>query len=711
MPARFRRREAWFERGSQSMSDTTSFHLEFTTWVRQEPERVFDLIISVDHWPAIFPTCKSATVLDKGEDWMRIELTAYVGGGEHTARSQRRLFRSEGRIDFEQESPLPPLVAVSGSWRILPEPGFGCRVVLSRDCTVGTGGDRFASAREAEQWIRQVLDASSREELRALKAACERDRLPMREFLTLTRPHLDYPAIRYDGLLRRTAARYPDRPAIIHGGMALSFRALDALTDAAAWVLHDVLGVRPGEVVALTASPRPETILVFEAISRMGAKVTPINPLYGAREVEHVIRDTEAVAAVLSGPMYGLVASLRERLPQLRRMVGFAGAASGSESLLELVALQSATPYPEVEVDPDTVLSIPYSSGTSGLPKGVMLTHRNLVSNALQFVTAHHVTDEDVLLNGLPVLLSMHIGAGLASGATQVLLDRFDPRYLLDLAREHEATQLYTVTPMVAALAALEDLESRRPPTLKFISSGASSLDVRVARRVSQRLALPVLQGFGLTEASPLTHATPVFKGFGAPAGACGLPIPDTEQRIVDTDTGERELPPGTVGQLCIRGPQVMKGYWKGEEETRRALRDGWLYTGDLAFIDEEGYLHYVDRLKDVIKHEGHSIAPAELEATLKEHPAVRDCLVVGVDIGHDEQLPFAFVVPRPAHPAEGQEILAAVNARLASYKRIAALEFIQDIPRSGAGKLLRRVLRERARLLPDRPNLPPPGA
>ncbi|WP_164016402.1 AMP-binding protein [Pyxidicoccus trucidator] len=678
------------------MSDTASFRLEHSTWIRQEPAQVFELLVSVDRWPEIFPSCVAASVLEQGEGSMRIELTAHIGGGTHTARSRRVLSPSGYRIDFEQESPLPPLTAVSGAWEVVPEPGFGCRVVLTRDCTVSAGSDRFASAQEAEQWLRKVLDASSREELRALKAASEGGRRPISELLTLTRTRFSPPPIRYDGLLRATARRSPHRDAILHDGISVTFSALDALTDAVARVLHEELGVRPGEVVALTACLRPEALVTFLAISRIGAVVTPINPLYGPREIEHQLRDTEAVAAVLSGAMYPLVAGLRERLPRLRRQVGFGGAASGDSSLLELAARQSPESFPEVEVSPDAVLSIPYSSGTSGLPKGVMLSHRNLVSNALQFVSAHHVSEADVLLNGLPVLLSMHLGASMASGATQVLLDRWDPRRLLHLAREHEATQLYTVTPMVAALSALEDLESLRAPRLRFISSGASSLDVRVARQASRRLGLPVLQGFGLTEASPLTHATPVFPGYQGPPGACGLPVADTEQRIVDTLTGEHEVPPGTVGQLCIRGPQVMRGYWKGEEETRRALRDGWLYTGDLVFVDDEGFLHYVDRLKDVIKHEGHSIAPAELEAALKEHPAVKDCLVVGVDVGHDEQLPYAFVVPRPSAP-EPARVLAEVNPRLAGYKRIAHIEFINTIPRSGAGKLLRRVLRERA--------------
>nr|AXM42922.1 AMP-dependent synthetase and ligase/heterocyclase [Pyxidicoccus fallax] len=678
------------------MSETASFRLEHSTWIRQEPARVFELILAVDRWPEIFPSCVAASVLEQGERTMRIELTARIGGGTHTARSRRVLSPTGYRIDFEQESPLPPLTAVSGSWEVVPEPGFGCRVVLIRDCTVAGGSDRFATAHDAEQWLRKVLDGSSREELRALKVASERGRTSVRELMTLTRPPFTPPGHRYDELLRATARRSPHRDALRHGGISLTFRALDALTDAVAHVLRDELGVRPGEVVALTACLRPEALITFLAISRVGAVVTPINPLYGPREIEHQLRDTEAVAAVLTGDMYVLAAGLRERLPGLRRRVGFAGAASGDDALLELAARQPPRPFPEVEVDADAVLSIPYSSGTSGLPKGVMLSHRNLVSNALQFVAAHHVTEADVLLNGLPVLLSMHLGASMASGATQVLLDRWDARHLMHLAREHEATQLYTVTPMVAALTALEDLESLRAPRLRFISSGASSLDVRVARQASTRLGLPVLQGFGLTEASPLTHATPVFAGYQGPPGACGLPVPDTEQRIVDTATGEQEVLPGTVGQLCIRGPQVMRGYWKGEEETRRALRDGWLYTGDLVFVDDEGFLHYVDRLKDVIKHQGHSIAPAELEAVLKEHPAVKDCLVVALDVGHDEQLPYAFVVPRPGAP-EPERILAEVNPRLAGYKRIARIEFVNALPRSGAGKPLRRLLREKA--------------
>jgi len=326
-----------------------------------------------------------------------------------------------------------------------------------------------------------------------------------------------------------------------------------------------------------------------------------------------------------------------------------------------------------------------------------MLTHRNLTVNHLQFITALGTDTTDIALLFLPfyhIYGAMLTGSFLACGGTQVLMERFDLLESLALCEKYRITYYFAVPPIVLALAnAPVDLSKIQ--TVKYIFSGAAPLPLATARKLQEKTNITVVQGYGLTEASPLTHTHPHHPAF-IRMDSIGLPVHNTQQKIVDIETGERELPVGENGELIIRGPQVMKGYWKAPEETERVLRNGWLYTGDVGHIDADGYTSIVNRKKEMIKYKGFGVAPAELEALLLEHPAVMDTAVIGIPDDEAGELIKGFVVLRKGHNTPSEEILAFMNGKLAGYKRLHFIEFIDAIPKTASGKILRRELRDR---------------
>jgi long-chain acyl-CoA synthetase len=330
-----------------------------------------------------------------------------------------------------------------------------------------------------------------------------------------------------------------------------------------------------------------------------------------------------------------------------------------------------------------------------------MLTHRNLVSNHLQFLTASRISEADTILIFLPLyhIYGLLLTASLlAAGATQVIMERFDLVQSLDLCERYGVTWFPAVPPIVQALTTVSaDVLHQKMKSVKYLMSAAAPLSQEVAQSVQDRLGVPIIQGYGLTESSPDTHLTPVDPQLPR-AGSVGLPVHNTEQKVVDQETGECELPAGEDGEIIIRGPQVMRGYWKAPEETAHALRGGWLYTGDIGHVDADGYLYIVDRKKDMIKYKGFSVAPAELEAVLLGHRAVLDAAVIGVSDDEAGELPKGFVVLRPEQTITAEELIMFVNDKVAGYKKLHTIEFLDALPRVPSGKILRRVLKERER-------------
>jgi acyl-CoA synthetase (AMP-forming)/AMP-acid ligase II len=491
----------------------------------------------------------------------------------------------------------------------------------------------------------------------------------------------------------------PDKLALLDGasGRSFTYGELEAAVRRVAGSLA-ARGFRKGEVFAIACPNCAEFVLAFHAVGLLGGTVTTLNPAYTAEEMAHQLRDSGATrllahAAILPKAMAAAAAA------GLREVIS-TGSGDGAEPFGALEGAGQAPPA--VDLDPWTdLMALPYSSGTTGLPKGVMLTHANLGSNVLQGV-ACGLRQDDVILGILPLFhifgMNVMMNTGFAVGATLVLLPRFDLEDFLAAIQRHRATYVFLVPPILVALAKHPLVAKYDLSSLDRLLSGAAPLGEALAREVEERIGCAVLQGYGLTETSPVALVSRLDGG--SPKGSVGAPVAGTECRLVDVETGEAAAP-GAPGELWLRGPQIMRGYLNRPEDTAAAIdAEGWLRTGDIARVDEEGCVFVVDRLKELIKVKGMQVAPAELEALLLTHPAVADAAVIPIPDEKAGERPKAFVVLRSGAEPDAEGILAFVAQRVAPHKRIVEVTFSDQIPKSPSGKILRRVLvaQERAR-------------
>jgi long-chain acyl-CoA synthetase len=514
----------------------------------------------------------------------------------------------------------------------------------------------------------------------------------------------------FDGSLvdffRSAVEEHCDKVALTFYGTTFDFVSLEVLAEemAASLAAH---GVVKGDRIALMLPNCPQYVISFFATVRLGAIVTQLNPMYVEREIEHILEDSGAQVIVVHSEGYPRVKAIMEQT-RLKSVIVVdlrgepEGLDEGQHSFDDFVEMD-ADPAPEIEIDPaGDVTVLQYTGGTTGLSKGAMLTHFNLVANTQQGLDLF-VDDPEALSNNQKILgvlpffhcygLSCVMLFGIRQGLNQLLLPRFDVREVMELVKNERPVAFSGVPTMYMALVSSGvDLKEYGFDEVRTYSSGGASLPVNLLHAFEEKTGRSIFEGYGLSETSPVTHFNPTFAGRGR-EGSIGVPIPSTDARIVDVETGAQELPVGEPGELLIRGPQVMKGYWNMPEETTHALRDGWFYTGDIARMDEDGYFYIVDRKKDMISASGYNVYPREIEEVLFEHEGVAEAVAIGVPDEYRGASVKAFVVRRPGNKVAEEEILAFCEEHLAPYKKPKAIEFREELPKSTVGKLLRRVL------------------
>ena len=544
-------------------------------------------------------------------------------------------------------------------------------------------------------------------------------------------PHeLEYPEVPVYALLEESARKWPDNEALVFYGTKVTYRELLALARRFAANLQR-LGLVPGERVALMLPNTPQYVIAYYGTLMAGGVVVNMNPLYTPREMREILRDTEARFLVMLDFTFPRFLEIQEEVPVERvfttgiqdylppplnvlyvakaKQEGMWHEPGPHPRRGEFAALlEEGVSFRPVEVSPDDLALLQYTGGTTGTPKGAMLTHRNLVANVHQvwawMEVGRHREDKFRLEEGKEVGLcavpffhvygmTVALNLGIKGGGKLILVPRPEAKELVDHVEDHKVTLFPGVPTLYVGFLQVPSLSKRDVSSLKFCISGAAPLPVEVAKRFEEVTGAKLIEGYGLTEASPVTHANPLFGQ--RKVGSIGLPLPGVEAKVVDEEG--KEVPPGEVGELIVRGPNVMKGYWNRPEETARVLRDGWLYTGDMARMDEEGYFYIVDRKKDLIIAGGYNIYPREVEEVLYAHPAVLEAAVVGVPDPYRGETVKAFVVLKPEYRGKVTEKDLEEHCRknLAAYKVPRLWEFREELPKTLVGKVLRRALRE----------------
>ena len=538
--------------------------------------------------------------------------------------------------------------------------------------------------------------------------------------------HIEYPEVPLFRLLEETAQKYPGYTALVYFDREISYQELDSAANKFAVALSDS-GVKKGDRVALFLPNIPQFVISYYGASRVGAVVTAISPLYKEREVEHQLSDSEAQTIVVLDLLYPIVekvwgktllkrvvvTSLKEYMPKAKAVLGSLLRKIPSRKVeqkpnvhlfQELIAKNAGKP-PEININPEKDLAaLQYTGGTTGTAKAAMLTHKNLVSNAIMCAAWLNGTEgKETFLTVLPLFhiygMTTGMNAPIYLAGKMVMLPRFDVASTFKAIQKHKVTVFCGAPTMYSMLLDHPDLGKYDCTSIRFCISGSAPLPPEVQKKFMEVTGGVLVEGYGLTESSPVTHCNPLDRSMKTvKVGSIGLPWPDTDAKIVDIDTGETELQPGEIGEVAVKGPQVMKGYWKMAEETAAVLRDGWLYTGDIGKMDAEGYFYITDRKKDLIKYKGYSVYPRELEDILYEHPTVKLCGVIGKPDPVAGEVPKAFIVLKEGANVTEEGIMNFVNKSVASYKAIREVEIRTQLPMTLVGKVLKRELQEEER-------------
>ncbi|MGE5174558.1 MAG: long-chain-fatty-acid--CoA ligase [Betaproteobacteria bacterium] len=534
---------------------------------------------------------------------------------------------------------------------------------------------------------------------------------------------LAYPEITLGSVLTRTAKKYPDHTALLFYGKKITYSELDALANRFARALTG-LGVRKGDRVALMLPNIPQMVIAYYGTLRTGAVAVPTNALYHEHELEVQLKDSGAETLVAVDMFYPVVShvvpktnvkhlilcGIKDYLPFPLNLLYPLKARIEQQwvsvkrvpPIYDFLALIKDLPGAAVDADvsPDDIALFQYTGGTTGIPKGAILTHRNLVVNATQCRAwfTHLKEGDEVVLAAIPFFhvygMTTAMNLGVATGAKLILVPKFHTKEVLGFITKYRPSIFPGIQAMYLAISNYPKIHKYDLTSLEAALSGAGPLMHEVQERFEHLTKARIVEGYGLSEASPVTHANPIF-GTRKP-GSIGLPWPDVDARIVDIETGEQDLPVGETGELIIKGPQVMKGYWNKPDETAYALRGGWLHTGDIAKMDGDGYFYIVDRIKDMIKTVGENVYPREVEEVLYTHPKVKEAVVVGVP--HEAYLGEkikAYVVLKEGENATAEEIIRFCREQLSKFKVPKEIEFRDQLPKTLVGKVLRRVLRD----------------
>lgn len=535
---------------------------------------------------------------------------------------------------------------------------------------------------------------------------------------------LDIPLWRVPDVLTASANQYSKRTAILFQHESITYQELKHTVDLLTASLQKH-GMKRGDKAALLFENCPDFILCYFAVLQAGGVVVQINPLYTERELSTILQDSESTWIFLQRNSYEKVKNIQHQTALKSVFLSDQGnvfSASHTQeyreeesqflneySLVDQIRFFTEdNPFTQVSEatksewdDPREELAVlQYTGGTTGRSKGVMLTHYNLVSNIIQ----SHAASSTVLEWGQEISLTVsplyHV-YGMTSGmnipiymgATILLLPRFDKEEVMDWIQKYRPTLFPGVPAMYMALLHHPRAKEVDLTCLKICNCGSAPMPVEILKQFEEVTNARIVEGYGLSEASPVTHRNPIV-GLCKP-GSIGIPLPSTDQKIVDVETGLRELPSGQTGELLILGPQVMKGYWKNEAETAHALREGWLYTGDLAQIDEDGYCYIVGRKKDMIITSGFNVYPKEVEEILYEHPSIREAVVFGIPDAYRSEVVTAVVVLKEPNTLSAEELLHYCRERLTPYKIPRHIHFREELPKTSVGKILRRTLVE----------------
>ncbi|MEW6096037.1 MAG: long-chain fatty acid--CoA ligase [bacterium] len=534
---------------------------------------------------------------------------------------------------------------------------------------------------------------------------------------------LDYSQISVSQILDNTAKKYPENIALIFVGRKITYKELSKLVNKLATALHN-LGVKKGDKVALFLPNCPQFVISYYAALKIGAIVVPTNPLYTERELEYQLNNSgsQTIITLDVKALYPKIANVKDKTrlkriiisdireylpfpesvlyPMVKRMeIAKVEKDEMTYFLKELLDEYIAKP-PVVEINSEEDLALlQYTGGTTGVPKGVMLSHRNLVVNAIQcrhwFSKAK--IGKETFLSVLPffhvfgMTVCMNVPIYLASSI--ILVPRFKIDDVLKIINNFKPTIFPGVPPMYVVINNYSHIKKYDLSSIKFCISGAAPLTIEVAEEFERITGGVLVEGFGLTECSPVTHCNPLYGK--RKVGSIGLPLPDTDMKITDLETGEKILNIGQVGELAIKGPQVMKGYWQMPEETTQVIRNGWLYTGDIAKLDEDGYTFIVDRKKDVIIVGGENVYPKEVEEILYQHPKVKEATVIGLPDVYRSEVVKAYIILKDGQTATPQEIREFCKKNLIKHAVPKFVEFRKELPKTLIGKVLRRVLLE----------------